>query len=363
MACAGSVRVRGTHRRWRRGRVGSGADRGAGNVCARPPAGDGLQPSHRARGVAVTAGTAEPGPGRELSAFDLGCVVVGGIIGVGIFFTPGSVARRVASTGEVMTAWAIGGALAVLGAFVFAELSARRPGHGGIFRYIHAAFGRLPAFVYGWANWLVIQAGALSVVALICVEHLERALFGASLEAPHLRVLFGALLILLMTGTNLLGLRVGKRVQNVLTVTKVLALCLLVVVALFATGEPPAAAAAPPADADGNGLARLAGAMLPVLFAIGGWQQGPVVAGAARRPQRDVPLGILGGVAVVVAVYMAINVAYIDLLGFEGAAASGAIGADAAKHALGPAGERVFAAMVAVSAAGIMNTICLAPPY
>jgi APA family basic amino acid/polyamine antiporter len=246
---------------------------------------------------------------------------------------------------------------------VFAELSARLPGHGGIFRYIHAAFGRLPAFVYGWANWLVIQAGAMAVVALICIDNIELAAFGTSTSAPHLRVMFGALLILLLTGTNLLGLRVGKRVQNLLTVIKVLAICLLVAVAMFATGTPPADAVALPAGLPEHPLARFAGAMLPVLFAIGGWQQGSFVAGAARRPQRDVPLGILGGVAVVVVVYMAINVAYIDLLGFHGAAASKAIGADAARSALGPSGGRVFAAMVAVSAAGIMNTICLAPPY
>lgn len=303
------------------------------------------------------------GGGRELSAFDLGCVVVGGIIGVGIFFTPGTVASRVASTSEVMTAWTIGGVLAIVGAVVFAELASRVPGHGGIFRYILAAFGRWPAFLYGWANWLVIQAGALSVVAVICIEHLERAVLRPGAGSPQLRVWLAAAMIVALTGTNLLGLRVGKRVQNVLTVTKVAALCLLVAVALLAHGG--AAAAELPARTVGvadSMFGRLAGAMLPVLFAIGGWQQGSFLAGAARRP-RDVSLGILGGVAVVVAVYMAINVAYIDLLGFDGAAASNAIGADAAKRALGDSGERVFAAMVAVSAAGIMNTICMAPPY
>ncbi len=299
---------------------------------------------------------------RELGAFDLGCVVVGGIIGVGIFFTPGRVAGRVASTGEVMTAWTIGGVLAIVGAVVFAELASRVPGHGGIFRYLHAAFGRWPAFLYGWANWLVIQAGALSVVAVICVEHIERAVFGPGGGAPALRVWLAAAMILALTGTNLRGLQVGKRVQNTLTVTKVLALCLLVAAALFAHGTV-AATATTPVMIGGSVFGRLAGAMLPVLFAIGGWQQGSFLAGAARRPQRDVPLGILGGVAVVVAVYMAINVAYIDLLGFDGAAASSTIGADAAQRALGDAGERVFAAMVAISAAGIMNTICMAPPY
>ncbi|MGE3175294.1 MAG: APC family permease [Planctomycetota bacterium] len=299
-----------------------------------------------------------------LSAFDLGCVVVGGIVGVGIFFTPGTVARRVDSGGEVMAVWAIGGALAAIGALVFAELSGRVPGHGGIFRYLHAAFGRLPAFLFGWANWLVIQAGALSVVALVCIEHVERAAFGASVCSPGARVALAAIAILGLTGTNLLGLRVGKRVQNALTVVKIAALCLLVVAAGLAAGEPAAAApAAVAGDRPGSLPVRLAGALLPVLFAIGGWQQGSFVAGAARRPHRDVPFGILGGVAVVIAVYVAINLAYLSLLGFDGASASTAIGADAARAALGGPGERVFAAMVAISAAGIMNTICMAPPY
>jgi APA family basic amino acid/polyamine antiporter len=107
----------------------------------------------------------------------------------------------------------------------------------------------------------------------------------------------------------------------------------------------------------------LASAMLPVLFATGGWQQGSFLAGAARRPRRDVPLGILGGVAVVVVTYITVNLAYLDLLGLDGARRSAAIGADAARQALGDSGGRVLAAMVVVSAAGIMNTICLAPPY
>src|SRR5688572_5790493 len=96
-------------------------------------------------------------PAPRLGAFDIGCVVVGGIIGVGIFFTPSSVAKAVDTEGQVIAAWSIGGALAVLGALVFAQLSILVPGHGGIFRYILRAFGRLPAFLYGWANWLVIQ--------------------------------------------------------------------------------------------------------------------------------------------------------------------------------------------------------------
>lgn len=313
---------------------------------------------------------APPASERELSAFDIGCVVVGGIIGVGIFFTPAKVAERAGSTGLALLTWAAGGALAMLGALVFAELSTRVPGHGGIFRYIHAAFGRLPAFLYGWSNWLVIQAGALSVVALLCVQHLELALWGTRAAAPGVQVLAAAAAILVFTATNLVGLRVGKRVQNVLTVTKVLALCLLVLAAAAhgvagggdVAGEGPGTGAAPPAP-EGSALHRLGGAMLPVLFAIGGWQQGSFVAGAARDPLRTVPRGIIVGVAVVIGVYLLVNLAYLRVLGLAGAAAADPIGAAAARAMLDQHGERVFAALVAVSAAGIMNTICMAPPY
>jgi len=295
-----------------------------------------------------------------LGVFDIGCVVIGGIIGVGIFFTPARVAAYVDTPQQVILAWSLGGVLAVLGALVFAELCSLVPGHGGIFRYIHAAFGPPAAFLYGWANWLVIQAGALGVVALILIDNLDVLLFGGPRSPPDLKVALAAAAMLLFTGTNVLGLRVGKRVQNVLTVLKVAALCFLVALASFAGPGPGTGERLP----TGHSLpAMLAAAMLPVLFAIGGWQQGSFLAGAARRPLRDVPLGILGGVAVVVITYITVNLAYLDLLGFAKASTSPAIGADAAKAALGDAGGRVLAGMVVVSAAGIMNTICMAPPY
>ncbi|MCR9243862.1 MAG: APC family permease [bacterium] len=315
---------------------------------------------------------------RELSAFDIGCVVVGGIIGVGIFFTPQKVAAAVDSSGQVMLAWALGGVLAVLGAIVFAELSLAVPGHGGMFRYLRAAFGDRVAFLYGWGNWLVIQSGAAGIVALLLVNYLEQALGWAGSWPEPGKVALAALTIALFVGLNVLGLRTGKRVQNALTVFKVAALSWLVGLAIFAAPAEPAAAAAaagsvdlhgpgshgaqPPAAGDRSLVAMLAAAILPVLFAMGGWQQGSFVAGAARRPA-SVALGVLGGVAVVVVAYMMVNVAYLELLGFEGARTSSAIGAAAAEAAMGEVGGRILAAMVVVSAAGVLNTICLAPPY
>lgn len=297
---------------------------------------------------------------RELNAFDIGCVVIGGIIGVGIFFTPKAVAIAVDSPQQVLLAWGLGGLLAVLGALVFAELSLRVPGHGGVFRYLEQAFGRTTAFLYGWANWLVIQAGALGVVALVLVDHLDRVVLPAAPWSVHAKVALAAALMLAFTFVNVLGLRTGKRVQNALIVLKVLALAVLVALAWL---HPPAAVREPLPPPSGRSLpAMLAAAMLPVLFATGGWQQGSFVAGAAKR-RSSVPLGILGGVAVVVVTYMTVNLAYLDLLGLQGARDSSAIGAAAAEVALGEGGGRILAAMVVVSAAGILNTICMAPPY
>lgn len=302
----------------------------------------------------------------KLTAFDIGCVVVSGIVGVGIFFTPQRVAAVVDGPLQMVTAWGMGGIIALCGALVFAELSRLVQGYGGTFVYIEAAFGRLPAFLYGWANWLVIQAGALAVVGLVMVDHLDVALFGAAKHAPLRSVIVTLVTIAGFTLVNALGLHVGKRVQNAFSVLKMAAIFGLVALGLL-VGESHPGATTSSHVARGWGTA-LGGAMLPVLFAYGGWQQGAFVAGAARRPLRDVPLGIAAGVAVVVLAYVSINLTYLNLLGFDAAGETQTIAADACRVALGPlgAGElgaRIMAAAITVSALGIMNTILLAPPW
>jgi APA family basic amino acid/polyamine antiporter len=306
-----------------------------------------------------------------LSAFDIGCVVIGGIVGVGIFFTPARVAAAVDDGTQVMVAWSLGGLVAALGALVFATLARAMPGHGGTFAWIARQIGPFPAFLYGWANWLVIQAGALGVIGIVFAENLDVALHGAKSMDDGTKVRLACAAIASCTAINALGLRTGSRVQNVLTITKLLAIAFLVGLAVVA-GAAPADAEGPAAVLEPRPqkgwLAAMAAALLPVLFAFGGWQQGSFVGGAAREPKRDVPLGILCGVAVVVVAYLAVNFAFLDLLGFEGAARSGTIGADAARAGLARFGQgevaaRLLAAMVAISALGIVNTICLAPPF
>ena len=314
--------------------------------------------------------TAESSPTRSLTtlnAFDIACVVIGGIIGVGIFFAPAKVAAVCDSPFQVMAAWSLGGAMALLGAFVYARLSQLAPGPGGVLEYLRLAFGPLPAFLYGWCNLLVVQSGALAVIGLVMASNLEQAFaLGELGEAGRVAVGTGA--IGLLTLINLVGLRFGKRVQVVLTVLKTTAVFAIVAVAIWADPVAPIAVdpAAAPRPPVGFWTAMTA-AILPVLFACGGWQQGSFVAAVARRPVRDVPIGLVVGVAVVVIAYLTVNLAYLDLLGFAGAAASEAIGVDAVRAAFGEgSGEvisRIFAAVIVVSALGIMNTICMAPPY
>lgn len=303
-------------------------------------------------------------------------MVVGGIVGVGIFFTPAEVARRVDSTAQVFGAWALGGVIALLGALVFAELACRRPGHGGMLVYVRAAFGDRLAFLYGWANTLVIQAGAMGVIGLVLVENLEVALFGEARSGPWARVLWTAAVILLFTWTNTRGLSVSKRVQNTLTVAKLAAVGGLVVLGVWSAwgGAAPTETATATSVTDDvvreprGWLAALGAAILPVMFSTGGWQQGSNVAGAARHPLRDVPVGIVGGVVVVVLAYLSINGAMLQLLGLDGARGSQAIATDAARVALQPLGwgdlaARLLAGAIVVSCAGILNTILMATPY
>lgn len=307
----------------------------------------------------------------RLGIFDIACVVVGGIIGVGIFFTPAKVAAAADEAWQVVLAWSLGGVLAGLGALVFAALSVMHPGAGGMFRYVLLGFGPRTAFVYGWSNWLVIQAGALGGIAIVLVHYLEVLLWGEPPAgqdgwlgwAARLAVAVGS--ILLFTGVNVLGLGFGRGVQVALTLVKLVAVFGLVVLAWWAA---PDARPAPAVDEPRPLTTILAAAMLPVLFSFGGWQQGSFVAGVSRRPRLDVPVGILIGVAVVVLAYLTINLSFLDLLGIERAAGAQAIGALAAEEALAPYGHgvaagRVFAGLVVLSSAGILNTICLASPY
>jgi APA family basic amino acid/polyamine antiporter len=292
-------------------------------------------------------------------------LVVGGIIGSGIFLNPAIVAQRVGSARLIMATWGLGALVALLGAFIFAELGARRPAAGGGYVYLREAFGELPAFLYGWALLLAIATGAAAAVAVTFASY-AAPLLGLP---PTSERWLAAAAIAVLSLINAVGVRPGAWTQNVFTVLKLAAIAALVLGALVGSGDPTVGAAAAGA---GTATAHPAGAwavtlalgtaLVPVLFAYGGWQQANFVAEEMVEPERNLPRALIGGVFLVAAVYLAANFTYLRALGTEGLANSHAPAADVMSRYFGPVGRRLIAAGIAVSTFGFLNLVILVTP-
>ncbi len=300
---------------------------------------------------------------RVLGPLDATCVVIGAIIGVGIFFTPSRVAELAGSGQLALWTWAIGGGIALLGALTFAELGGLYPRSGGQYDMIRDAWGTLPAFLFVFCNATAIQAGAIAIIAIVCAQNLGIAA-GGTLAGPVLTVVAAVLILGLLTA-NALGVRWGARIQNLTVVAKVATLLsVTVLAAVLGAGGGPVDEAG---DAvSGVVRAGVVGAifagLVPALFSFGGWQHALWMAGEVRRPRRNVPRAIVGGVLVVVIVYVLVNWAYLHLLGYDGVVASKAIAADAVAVVWPGVGKRFVALAVAVSAFGVLNAQLLAGP-
>lgn len=285
-------------------------------------------------------------------------LVVGGIIGSGIFFTPSETAQALPTAGWVLAVWAIGGVVAFAGALTYAELGALIPEAGGAYVYIREAFGGLPAFLYGWMSLLLIASGALAAVAMGFAGYVEHFVPTSVMGG---RIAVAAITIALLSLINYFGVKPGAIVQNVMTVAKVAALGALIVAGFVLwnrlAGPPPVPdAPAPRASL----IAGLGAAFVPVLFTIGGWQQMNMVAGEIRDPGRNIPRALAIGIAIVVICYLGANAAYLRALGRDGLAASNAVAADAASRMLGPAGATFIAVAAMISIFGFVNVTILA---
>ena len=290
---------------------------------------------------------------RRLGIFDATMIVMGGIIGAGIFINPYVVARQVHTPALILTPWIIGGVIALAGAFVYAELADRKPELGGQYAYIRDAFHPMVAFLYGWTLLLVTQTGGMAAVAMTFAGYF-RELTGSDIT-PHVLAV-GTLLVL--TAINCFGVRAGSNVQSALMVLKILAVAVLVVVA--ATASARASSATP------NGhtvpVAALAAAMVPVLFAYGGWQTASFVSGEMREPRRDLPRALLIGVLGVVVLYVAVNIVCLHVLGPDGLAATTTPASEVMRRVLGSVGGRLIAAGIAVSTVGFLSQGMLTAP-
>jgi basic amino acid/polyamine antiporter, APA family len=291
---------------------------------------------------------------KRLTLFDLLLVAAGASIGSGIFRTPSQVAAALPSRAGILFAWGLGGALTLAGALTFAELAAAIPRAGGVYVWLTEAFGGLVGFLQGWAYFLVVATGALAALAIVFAEYV--GYFVPLGETGTSVVAVVALVVL--AGVNIVGVRLAALVGDALTLAKLAALAAIVAMGFFgrSAGAPVGTGAAP---LTGAGLGA---AMIGVLWSYGGWQHASFVAGEAKRPERDVPLGMVIGTAIVTLAYVLANVSYLRLLPIASIIASSHVASDAASVAVGPIGARLVAATVAVSALGTAGIYTLTAP-
>jgi APA family basic amino acid/polyamine antiporter len=295
---------------------------------------------------------------RALGPFDATMVVVGGIIGSGIFINPYIVAQRLASTALVLAAWAVGGAIALAGALAYAELGALFPKVGGQYAYLRDAYHPLAGFLYGWALLAVIETGAIAAVAIAFANYALRLVGRNDLSAAPLAI--GSLILL--SAINYVGVKPGSRVLNVFVVLKVAALGVLILFGAFAPAASGWWSATRPASATPiAAIVAFGAALVPILFAYGGWQNANYVAEEIENPRRNLPISIIAGTIAVVAIYLLVNVVYLRAMGLQGLAETTTPAADAARRMFGAIGDRFVTAAIAISTFGFLDLAILAP--
>jgi len=292
---------------------------------------------------------------RSLGLWSAVAVLVGSTIGSGIFRTPALIAQRVPAPVPMLGVWVLGGVLALCGALTYAELAAMYPRSGGLFVYVREGFGRMPAFLLGWTELLVIRASALGATSTVFAEYLLRSL-GFNPELPGYASAvhpLAAAAIAVTAAFNYVGVNWSAAVLNATTAAKYGALVLLVLVA-FAAGHGDFRHFAGLAPAGGDTLhAGLFGlALVSVLWAYDGFADVSFVSGEVRNPERNLPRALLRGTGAVVAIYLLVNAAYLYLMPIGEVARSRLVAADAAQVLVGRVGVGMVAVVVMVSTFG-----------
>ncbi len=303
----------------------------------------------RARDVAGTAedqSSKAHRPGRQLGFFDAVCMMVGIVIGVGIYESPPRVAANVSDPTALLMAWALGGVLAFIGALCYAELATAYPRSGGDYVYLSRAYGSWVGFLYGWAELLVIRTGSIAAMSFVFSDYMTRI---APL-GPRSSVVYAVCIVGLLSLVNVRGVREGTWTQNALTVSKVLGISIIVLIGVFSTLTP---GSSPSASSISSGSFPLA--MIFVLWTYGGWHENAYIAAEVKEPQRNIPRSLLFGTGLVTLMYLAINWAFLRGLGFQQVRASQAVAADVLSLSFGSAGAHLMVILVAVSALGAVN--------
>jgi amino acid transporter len=289
-------------------------------------------------------GSVAAAPQALLTVPDGVLLIIGMVVGAGIFKAPSIVAANVGGGLEFALLWIAGGVASLCGALVYAELSGRFPETGGEYRFLERAYGGGASFVFAWARMTVVQTGAIAAVAFVFGDYAQQVLpLGA-----HGGAIYAALGVVALTAVNLVGTPHGKWLQKLLSATLFIALA---AVALAGILGPGAQAAAAPKPAGGD----LGLAMIFVLLTYGGWNEAAYIAGEVREPRRNMVRILVGGILAVTVLYLVVNLGYFSALGLQGMRDSKAVAVDVVRQVAGGAGGVAIALLVCVSALTTMN--------
>jgi amino acid transporter len=276
-------------------------------------------------------------------------IIVGIVVGAGIYETPPLVFQNVSGPWTGLAVWVLAGLLSLVGALCYAELATAYPRSGGDYVYLTRAYGPFVGFLFGWAQLAVILTGSIGMMAYVFADYAVKLV---GLE-PASGVAFAAAAVIVLTALNLLGVVLGKRTQNVLTAAKVLGLAGVVAVGLL--GSQTSTPVAAEAEAGHLGFQAFAFAMVLVFLTYGGWNDAAYVAAEVQDGRRNIPRALLLGTLGITGIYVLVNAAYLVGLGFEGARQSKAVAADLLANVLGPSGGRAISLLVMISALGALN--------
>ncbi|WGJ93108.1 amino acid permease [Achromobacter mucicolens] len=285
-----------------------------------------------------------------LSVMDATVVLVGVVIGIGIFGFPPLVAQHAHSEAVYIGLWCAGGLVMLVGALCYAELGSAYPGAGGEYLYLTRAWGRRVGLMFAWARCSVIQTGAIAVVAFIYGDYAQRLLpLGSLGPAVH-----AAISVVVLTGLNMIGTRYSKRLQWVFTVLTLIALAAVLIASLTASGGESVTAASP-APLSGNTAGLLGMGMVFVLLTYGGWNEAAYLSGELRDPGRNMSRVLLIGTAVVTAAYVLTNIALLEIFGLQGLRDTPALGAEVMQLAAGPYAAALLSLTICATALSTIN--------
>ena len=304
-----------------------------------------MKDASQAPGFSATVG-ATPRP--VLSVFDGAMIVVGIVIGAGIFRTPSMVAGVTGSVEWMLTAWMLGGVLTLVGALCYAELASTFPNAGGDYHFLTRAYGRDISFFFAWARVAVITTGSIALLAFVFGDYMSRVV---SL-GPNSSAIYAAITVIVLTVLNIIGLRESSRAQNILTILEVTGLLLVTLAGILATAPTPAAAA----PAASSGVPPLFGlAMVFVLLTYGGWNEGAYISAEVKGGPRAIVRTLVLAIVVITVVYLAFVLAVLHGLGLAGMKESKAVGADVMQAAFGPSGAQLIGVIVGIATLTSIN--------